>query len=565
MFRIILFAAALLASLSCTNAPTDPDAAVIIEDQTISYAQLELILGRQNGDSLMVEGALDNLINSRLVMYDARNRGFDRLPEIEMYAYEREREHLQNLWLSTILEEKVTLPPDTVREFYDQMGTMVIYTAMNVQDSLLCDSLRNLTLAGADLGDLVEAHSSIEYDRQIRGSIGPSDLMRVSDNDRELLTGLQEGDVSHMGLFSSGWRFLYVDSMYQVENEPFEEISEFIGQYILSHLREDYKQSLEDSMRVVRDLTIMEDIPSLVASHAVDDTGEYMPYSEEELTSSAYTFDGGSRSLHSLVENISNLPPMMPREPTNPEWVEGYCWMLGLYDIMALEGRILGYDTLPDIVATVEQRVNGRILDIYYEQVIGPRLIPTEEEIQEAYNENTSMLIIPEMRTFEAIGAVGEEELEVLTRTIEMGEEPFDQTDELTLLTDLTLPDEQVLTRMMSIDEFPSPWDSLLFSADIGEMVLCTLSTDRIVVFCPIESEPERAAELEEAREELQALISSEMEEEIVSALVDSLRSVYHYEVDRDFVNGFIIEGDGSVQEQVVETESVPSDSQSTE
>jgi len=565
MSRMIPLIFAVLVALSCSSAPSDPEAALVIEDQTISYTQLEQILGNMSGDSIMIEGALDNLINSRLVMYDARNRGLDRLPEIEMFIYEREREHLQNLWLTAILEEKVVLPPDTVREFYDQMGTMVIYTIMNVEDSLLCDSLRDLTLAGADLGDLVEEYTSIGYDRQIRGRIGPSDLMRVSDGDRQLLADLQEGGVSQMDLYPSGWRFLHIDSMYQAELEPFEDISEFIGQYILSHLREDYKQSLEDSMRVVRNLTIIDDIPSLVASHAVDDTGEYTPYSEEELTSSAYTYDGGSRSLHSLVENISNLPPMVPRQPTDPEWVEGYCWMLGLYDIMALEGRILGFDTLPDVVASVEQRLNGRILDLYYEQVIGPRLLPTEEEIQQAFAENTSMLIIPEMRSFQAIGAVGEEQLEVLTRTLVRGEEPFDQTDELTLLGDLTLPDEPVITRMMTISEFPSPWDSLLFTADIGEILLCTLATDRILVFRPIESQPERPAEFEEAREELLALISSEMEEEIVTALVDSLRSVYHYEVDRDFVNGFIIEGEETVQELVVDMGSVPSDSQSTE
>jgi len=565
MFRRFLLTAVLLAALACSSAPADPEAAIIVGDQIISYSQLEQILSRMNGDSVMIEGALDNLINSRLVMLDALNRGYDQLPEIEMFTYEREREQLQSLWLATILEEKVILPPDTVRKFYDQLGTMVIYTVMNVEDSLLCDSLRELTLAGADLGDLVEEYTSIPYDIHIRGSVGPSDLMRVSDGDRQLLTGLAEGDVSEMDIFPSGWRFLFVDSMYQGEIESFEEISEFIEQYILSHLREDYKQSLEDSMRVVRNLAIIEDIPSLVASHAVDDSGDYLPYTEEELASSAYTYDGGSRTLHSLVENIANLPPMIPRQPTDPDWVYGYCWMLGLYDIMALEGRILGYDTLPDVVATIEQRLNGRILDMYYEKVIEPRLVPSEEDIQQAYAENTSMLIVPEMRSFEAIGAVGEEQLAVLTRTFALGEELFDQTDELTILSDLTPPDEPTITRMMSLSELPYPWDSLLFTADIGELVLCTLTVDRILVFRPFEIVPERAADLEEAREELNALLSSEMEEDVVSALVDSLRSAYHYEVDRNFVNGFIIEGDETVLEPAVEAGSVPSDSQSTE
>ena len=565
MFRILLAVTALVVLSGCSEAPADPEAAITIADETISYSELEEILSVFQGDSARIETVLNNLINSRLVLIDARNRGLDTLPEIQRYMYEREREQLQSIWLARILEEKVVLPPDTVREFYDQLGTMVVYTVMNVQDSILCDSLRQLSLGGTDLGDLVEEYSTIPYDVHIRGSVGPVDRMRMSQGDRELIGDLEQGDISMAGLYPSGWRFLRVDSMYREEVEPFEEISEFVGQHILSHLREEYKQVLEDSMRTSHDLTVGEGIPDLVAEHAVDDTGEYLPYTADELSMDAYTFHGGSRTLLSLVENIANLPPMMPRSPTDPDWVEGYCRVLGLYDIMAMEGRALGLDTLPEVVSQVERLTKGRILDEYYAQVIDHRLVPTEEELEIAYAENSDMLLIPIKRVFECIGAFGPEQIETLTRIVSQGEEPFSRPDGLTLLTDLTAPDESILTDPIGMSDMPSPWDSLLFGANIGETVLCTLSTDRILVFRPIEEIPERVAEMEEARDQLIELHASEREEEIVSALVDSLRSVYHYHVDRDFVNGFIIEGEESAPGSTAETQPVPADSQSTD
>ena len=565
MLRTLLFAMALLVAFGCGNSPVDPGAAIVIADETVSYQELEQLLGRCGGDSVLVEITLNNLLNSRLVLVDARNRGLNETPSILRFAYEKEGEQIRNIWLARILEEKIVLPPDTVKEYYDQLGTMVIYTVMNVRDSLLCDSLRQLALSGANLGNLVMDHTSIPFDAHIRGIVGPIDMMRTSLIDMDLLAGLEQGRISRMDLFPSGWRFLRVDSIYQEEVEPFEDISDFLGHHILSDIRDDYEEVLKDSLSIVYNLTVTDGIPDLVAEHALDNLGEYFPYTEGELSLNAYTFNGGSRSLLGLVENIASLPQAMPKFPTNPEWIEDYCRILGLYDIMAMEGRALGMDTLPEVISEVERRVSRHVLDLYYEQVIEPRLIPTEEEIEQAYTENSLTLVIPEKRVFEVIGAIGVGQIEVLSRIVALGEEPFTRAEELTHLAEFTARGESLLTPAMTISELYPPWDSLLFSAEIGEMLFCTVSTERILVFRPVELIPERAAELEEARDQLADLLIGEREEEVVSALVDSLRSIYRYQVDRDFVNGFIIEGAEPDQEPVSEMQYAPVDSQSTD
>jgi hypothetical protein len=531
-----------IALTSCGSDPAGEPPAAVIAGDTISREEMTLMLERYQGDSVSVQTVLNNVINSRLVMADAMSRGLADTPEMERFRYEREREQLQNAWMTWYLDIMVTIDPDTVREFYSQLGTQVIYTIMNVRDSSLCDSLRGLTLAGQDLGSLVVRFSTIPWDRQMVGLVGPVDLMRVSDGDRQLLTGLVQGDVSPIDSFPSGWRFLKVDSMYQDSVQSFEELEPAIASYIRSHEMETYKRFMEDSLREANHLTIGQGIPELVVLHALDNAGNHEPYTPEEESMPAYTFDGGSRSLISLVENIRNLPSAMPRSPMDTEWVEGYCSILGLYDIMALEGRRMGMDTLPEVVSIVERSCSSHLLDNYYALVIAPRLTPAEEELHELYELNEDMFIIPESRTFQAVSAFGAGEMELLESLISSGADPFSRFDDFSMMEGLMAPGDSILTIPLTLDAIPSPWDTLLFTALEGETVLCTLSTDRVGVFRVAEISPERLASFDEAHEQLVQLVTGEKEEEVLQVLVDSLRSAYHYEVDLDFIRGFFQE-----------------------
>jgi hypothetical protein len=558
---LLLLPAALTLN-SCGSHPAGEPPAAVVAGDTIPRREMKLMLERFQGDSARVQAAVENIINSRLVLADAESRGLNDTPDMQRYRYEREREQLQNAWMTWYLNLMVTIDPDTVREFYSQLGTQVIYTIMNVQDSSLCDSLRNLTLAGQDLAPLVVQFSSIPWDVHIQGLVGPVDFMRTSDSDRRLLSGLEQGGVSPMELFPSGWRFLKVDSMYQDSVESFEVLEGFITEYIRSHEMETYKRFMEDSLREANHLTVCQGIPEMVVLHAMDDAGNYQPYTPVEESMPAYTFDGGSRSLISLVENIRNLPPAMPKSPTDLEWVEGYCSILGLYDIMAMEGREQGMDTLPEVMSFVEQSCTSHLLDGYYALVIAPRLTPTAGELRELYEQNEGMFIIPESRTFEAISAFGAGQMDLLESLISSGTDPFSRIADLTLLEGLTAPGDSIMTPSLTLAEVPSPWDSLLFSAELGETLLCTLSTDRVAVFRVAEISPERTASFEEAQEQLVQLVTGEKEEEVVQVLVDSLRNAYHYEVDLDFIRGFFQESLPEVD--AGEPESVPADSQTS-
>jgi hypothetical protein len=150
------------------------------------------------------------------------------------------------------------------------------------------------------------------------------------------------------------------------------------------------------------------------------------------------------------------------------------------------------------------------------------------------------ILIVPEQRIFEAVGAIGSEQIEILSDIVSSGGEPFEHVAQLTFLSDLTAEGESTRTGPMEMGDIPAPWDGMLFSTDLNETVYCSLSTDRIFVFQVSEVIPSRQATFEESMDEITGIASASKEEEVVTGLVDSLKSIYHIEIDRTFIDGFI-------------------------
>ena len=567
MFRSIIAFALLIFLIGCdeqpeSNIPVETDdtttpsveydnsIVITVGDRTVTSSRLAPFLERFQGDSLLVNVRVESLISRMLILQDAYGRGFDSTREMEFFFDEREREKLQNSWLAWILDEKVKLPPDAVEEYYSQLGTMLIYSAITVQDSSSCDSLRRLVVNGENMGDLAEEYSTIPSERGNRGVLGPVEMMEVSPGDNIYIQGLELGELSSVESSGPGWRFLRIDSIYQDTVPPFDEVKDAISERLLRRLRIAYRDELYDSLKTINDFQITEGIPELIANHFSENNQIFEPFTSEQENLVAYTFTGGERTLYSLVENILSIPPIASREADNPEWIIDYSQLLGIYDIMAMEARKLSMDTLPDIVSYMDRRFSNQVLDIYYEEVIEPRLVPTEEKLREIYETRQDTLIIPEARVFKTICAVEQEQLDLLERVMESGGDPFAMTEELTTVQSILAPGETTITIPLTVSDVPPLWYEILFNTEMHETVTCSIAAERVMVFELMEIRPEHIASFNESQNRLQDIFRSLKEEEIISGLVDSLSSVYHIDVDRDFIDRFIYTDSSSVYQQ---------------
>ena len=525
-------------------------AVLTVGDRIFDGATLAPALNRLNGDSLLVHVKIESLINRSLIMQDARERGFDSTPEMELSFDVWEREKLQNIWLTQILDQRVQLPPDTIEQYYSQMGTMLIYSEIVVTDSVLCDSLRQLVLGGVNMGDLAEENSIIPYGATSRGVSGPVDMMEVYFEDYALFQSLEIGELSSVDVSSYGWRFLRIDSTYNDTIPPFEDLRDVIAAKIVGRLKLVYKEELFDSLRTVNNLQMMEGVPELISSHFSPELRDYEHFTSEQENMVAYTFTGGARTLYSLVDNIRNLPPMTSASLDDPEWIREHALVLGLNDIMAMEAMKLGMDTLPDVVSYMDQRFGNHMLDYYYSEIIEPRIIPTEEKLLEIYEAHRDSFIVPEGRVFNTLGAVGDEQLDLLEQVLESGDDPFSMIEEFTPVTSILAPGESIVTRSMTASEIPPPWNDMLFSSEMHVTFTCSVEAERVLVFELTEISPERIATFSESRDRVLAIFRATEEEEVISGLVDSLSSVYHIEVDWGFVDSFIY-ADSSTTDQL--------------
>jgi len=152
------------------------------------------------------------------------------------------------------------------------------------------------------------------------------------------------------------------------------------------------------------------------------------------------------------------------------------------------------------------------------------------------------MLINPERRVFRLVYASPGEQMELLGTLLESGRDPFSRLDDLTVPAAIMADTGTALTRPLEAADIPEDAREAAFSLAAGGSLACTLSRGGMLYLELEEVFPENEASFEESRAVLTRLISEARQEEIVSGLVDSLRSAYSWNVRWDFFSRFFDE-----------------------
>lgn len=520
-------------------------AAVTAGGRILSYEDAAAILENTERDSVSVTAFAESALDRLLILEDACARGLDSDPEIASAIHDEARNRLQYIYLQYKLGS-VEVPGDSVLSFYGRMGEQLVYTAIQADDSLTADSLRAMVAAGADARALAASSTTLMQDRPTRGRCGPTDRTRLVGTDRDLLAGLAPGDLSRIVSTASGFRFLRLDSVLSVEPPPFEEAEGQIRDFIWAHLSEEYRGILEDSLVEAWGLSVDSSAAGLVASHALDPVGHFSPYSEAEAQRTAISWRGGERSVISLACNIRNLPGNLPRSAGDTAWVTDYCSLLGLYEIMAARAVELGLDEHPVVGPDIRDAQEQVLLDAWFETVAGPRIQITEQDLLDAWNENTDMLLIPEKRVFRLVYATPGEQASTLSSLLAAGGDPLADPGAFTVPASLMEDRGSALTRPLEASELPAEVGPGAFALTPGQVLTCSVGTGGLVFVRLEEVIPERTATLDESRETLMQLLASTRREEVLAGLVDSLRSAYAWNIDWDYFARFWRDGAGT-------------------
>ncbi|MBD3369422.1 hypothetical protein GF402_03550 [Candidatus Fermentibacteria bacterium] len=522
-----------------------------VADSIVYLEDLKVESNLSRLDSAQISRKLHLLVDKLLIVADARARGLDTLSDVRRMFHEREREFLQNAYLEQKLAS-VAADSDSVRSFYDDLGTVVRYGAILTEDSAAAESIRALAAEDPSIVRGWPRQAQLSPSGIILTYNGPRDAQRIRGNVSSILLALGPGEVSPVVGWDSMWHAFVLDTIYTRPPEPFDRMRGDIYDYITAHLREEYKRALEDSLRQGRNLRVDSAAINLLLSHSINPRGDFEPYSEAERNVPAYAFDGGDRSVEWLSLNIKNLPPPAPRDATDREWVTRYARLLGLYDIMAVRAREMGLDTVDRTRRLIAGKKIDNLMDVYHDSVIAPRVEIDEESLQELFESRRDELVVDEHRRFSAVAAVGSAQIGVMDSLLEAGESPLEHPDLLTRVQALLAEGEDVLTRPLRRRSLPAEHAGVVFDLQPGESVVCTLGEDRRIFFRLEEILPERPAELEEVRRDLERELFFQRETAVLDSLVDSLRQEYDFQVNRDFIFDLVEEhraGSGSAEE----------------
>ena len=539
-YPVCFCTAILLTVLGCGSEPVpgEPGAVITVQDRSVLADDVRSNFERHRGDSTAVDVLRDNILARELFLAHASELGIGNDREVQRLIHERRREILQGAWLSYELD-KVTLSPGAVRDFWSDLGTGVGYTALSLTDSLLMDSIADLVYRGEDLSRLATEFGLENLTRSTGGNIQIPDRLYANLMDLDHLTDPVPGDI--IGPFSVpvGYRIIRVDSVWTYDPEPFEADSERIGSMLLARQREIRKQFVEDSLKTGNNVTVDPEVMEMIAERG--DGSAFLPFSEEELSLTAVTWDGGSRDVYSVTENILHLPGYLPRETRNPVWLAEYAERLAMFDIEMDLALQAGLDTVAHTAKQLEVKELETILDNYYDQRIAPALQPDSALLQDVYMELRENNPVVESRVFNVLFLAGEDKIQAAMDIMESGGDMMENADDFEVFPPILANGEEYTTVPITRAMVPETDRENLFGLETGEETTVALSDSTSLWFKLVTVNPEHLPEFDEIRELVFSTAEQRLEMEVIGGLVDSLKAVYHPYVDYEFFQEFYV------------------------
>ncbi len=517
------------------------DGSVIsVGDRTIFPEDIGQSFERYRGDSLSIGVFKDNVIARELFITHALDLGIGEDRQVLRLTHERSREVLQTEWLNFYLG-MVEVGPEEARNFWSRMGTGVSYTSFYHSDSLLMDSVRTLVTEGAHLSTFALELGMDDIVRRTSGRITLNERSYSNVNDLEFLMTASEGDIIDPFPIALGWRMLQIDSMWTYDAPSFETDSQRIATMLLSREREARKIVLEDSLKVAYNVEVDMDVLNLMADRADSRGRMFGIFEAVEDTMTVVTWEGGSRDIFSVTQNITGLPANFPRVTNDAEWLAVYSIRLAMFDIEMQEAIELGLDTIPEI----EKRLNTKrweiLLDRYYEDVIAVRIDVDPAAVQAVYMEIRDDIPVPETRVFHTLYLSNSEKIEAADELMASGEDMLANIDQFELFPPILAEGEETITNPVPRAMIPEDNRETLFTLLPNEEAIVTL-TDSTALWFRLDSvNEEHVPELEEIRDRVSAEVAQRAETEAIKTLVDSLSSEYHLYVNEEYFEGFYL------------------------
>jgi hypothetical protein len=535
-----LTAALVFSACGTSPRPGAAGAVITVGDRSVFADNVTESFERFRGDTLSINVLKDNILARELFIAHAIELGFRDDREVQRLIHERTREILQTEWTAFVTGQ-VESDTSAVREFWQLMGTGVAYTCFYHNDSLVMDSVLALTRGGTDLSVFSMELGMDEILKQSRGLIVTEDIQFANTSDVEHLRGASVGDLIGPYPVPAGFRLIQIDSIWTYTPASFETESPRISAMLLARDRESRKQFLEDSLKTAYNVQTDMDVINLMCENADERGAMFGAFQPEQEELIAVTWNGGSRTLFSVAENITGLPGFLPRSTDDALWLSDYAKRLALFDIEMAEAILFGLDTIPETARRIEAKEWETVLDKYYEMVIVPRITPDSILCQEIYLAIRNDNPVLESRVYDVLFLENNDRIQAAEAMMASGEDVLAAREQFAFFPPILAEGEETTTVPLTRSMIPENDTDALFNLEPGAEVIVALSDSTALWFRLAGINEEHIPSFEEVRNLVMNEANQQMETAAIEALVDSLSEVYHPYVDEAFFEGFYV------------------------
>jgi len=372
---------------------------------------------------------LDHLINKEVMALKARDAG-----------YERE-EWFQNLWkrfrnpflisamMDQLVRKRITVTEEEVDDYYDKMHNEYTLSQLVVLSKDLAWELRDRILAGEDFAELAKQYS-IDASAKNGGFVGSDTVGRILWWVEESLFDMKEGDVSEPLNTTSGWALLKVHRIRRVIPDEDREYAEKRVRGIkekkgIQELRNKVEKDIEltwysDAIDFAYD-ALPEDIPfeDMISYKVTRDNAPKLNLPEKYHDMIICTYTDGSMTLGDFAELYEAVGlPERPRRDKGKEAIVQLVHRKVFDEVLAAyaEQQVKVLE-IPEVKEAYDLRKEQFLVQRLYQDQIADKVVVSQPEIEEYYNEHKDEIVVPEQRDF-SIVLVGDEATanEVATR-----------------------------------------------------------------------------------------------------------------------------------------------------
>lgn len=541
--KTMLFLAVAVSMFSACgqNLKDGADGSVIaVGERSVYPENISESFERYRGDSTSVYVLRDNIVARELFIAHAVDLGLQNDKEVVRLTHERSREILQSQWHSHFLDQ-VELGDEVVRDFWERMGTGVSYTSFYHEDSLLIDSVITMTRDGEHLSKFSGEIGMDEMMRQNRGQIQLSERNFANIMDLEHLIAAENGDIIGPFPAASGWRILQIDSIWTYTTEPFESDSLRLAPMLLARAREERKIFLEDSLKAAFDIQIDMDVLNLMAENSDAQGVMFGIFQPEEEDLVVVSWNGGSRTLYSVTENLVGLPSYFPKETGDVSWLADYARVLVLFDIQMEEAILLGLDTIPSVARMIDAKHWEAVLDKYYDTVISVRIVVDSVALNEVYLDIRDDYPIEETRVFHVLFLEDSDRVEVAEGIMASSGDILAAIDQFEIFPQILAEGEETITLPLKASMVPENDRDVLFNLIPGEETIITLSDSTSLWLRLDKINEEHIALFDDISGIVVSEIEQRLETEAIETLVDSLSGEFDLYIDEEYFEDFCI------------------------